>query len=150
MAVGPFLTHDNGLLAQLDGDADFSGGSVYAVLVTTTHTPDRAADVDYEDISANECADEDYDPVALTSPTVTLVSNTIMFDCAEIEFTGAGDITARYLYVLYGDYSSPQNSDLILGHVDLTGDGNASSTNGRFAFNPHANGLFRVGRSAGA
>lgn len=146
MAVGPFLTHDQGFLAQVDGDEDFSGGSVYAVLVTNDHTPDRAADVDYEDISANECQDSDYSPQDVTG-TVTVESTRIRFDCSKITFTAEGDITARYLYILYGDEGSPQNGDLILGHVDLTGSGNASSVNGEFSFDPHASGLFEILRS---
>jgi hypothetical protein len=148
MAVGPLLTHDAGFLAQVDGDADFSGGSVAAVLVTNTHTPDPATDVDYEDISANESADGDYSQQALASKTVAVASTRIRFDCAKITFTAEGDITARYLYLIYGTAGSLATSDLILGHVDLTGSGNASSVNGEFSFDPHASGLFEILRSA--
>jgi hypothetical protein len=148
MAVGPFLTHDSGYLAQVDGDADFSGAGVYAVLVTTTQTPDRATETQYSHISGNEATDADYDPVALASKTVALQSTRIRFNCAKITFTAAGDITARYMYLLYGTAATPQTTDPILGHVDLTGSGNASSVNGEFSYTPHANGLFEILRSA--
>ena len=149
MAVGPFLSHDTGFASLLSTD-DWTTDAYYAVLATTSESPDRATQVDYEDI-LEECADGDYDQVALASKTCSVDgSNNVVFDCAKITFTAAGDITARYLYVLKGTAASPNNADEIIGHIDLDGAGNISSVGAEFSFDPHANGLFYVPRTTAA
>jgi len=149
MAVGPFLSHDTGFASLLSTD-DWTTDAYYAVLATTTETPDRATQVDYEDIT-NECADGDYDQVALASKACSVDgSNNVVFDCAKITFTSSGDITARYLYIIKGTAASPNNADEIIGHIDLDGTGNISSVGAEFSFDPHANGLFYVPRTTAA
>lgn len=147
MAVGPFLTHDTGFSSLLSTD-DWTSDAYYAVLATDTETPARDTQIDYEDILA-ECADSDYDPVALVSKTVSVSGTAIQFDCAKITLTAAGSITGRYLYILKGTAASPTISDEIVGHIDLTGSGNISSVSGEFSFTPDVtDGLFEVARSA--
>ena len=147
MAVGPFLTHDTGFRNQLAGTADFLGSGVYAALITTSHTPNRASDTQYSHISANEATGGDYSRQALGSKTVAVESTRVRFNCGKITFTASGDVTGRYLYLLYGTAASPQTTDVILGHIDLTGGGNASSISAEFSFTPHSSGLFEVERS---
>jgi len=148
MAVGPFLSHDTGF-ASLLGPDNWISDDYYAVLATDDETPDRASQVDYEDI-LEECADTDYDPIALASKTCAVNDTDVRFDCAKITFTASGDITARYLYILKGDAGSPASADEIIGHIDLDGSGNISSVGAEFSFDPHANGLFYVPRTTAA
>jgi len=149
MAVGPFLSHDTGFASLLSTD-DWTTDAYYAVLATHSESPDRSTQVDYEDI-LEECADGDYDQVALESKTCSVDgSNNVVFDCAKITFTESGDITARYLYVLKGTAATPNNADEIIGHIDLDGAGNISSVGAEFSFDPHANGLFYVPRTTAA
>jgi len=148
MAVGPFLSHDVGFNEQIRGDVDFLASGVAAVLVTTTHTPDRAADTQYSHISANECADVDYSAQALGTKTIAVEATRVRFNCGKITFTASGDVTGRYLYLVYGTAASLVAGDRILGHIDLTGGGNASSINAEFSWTPHANGIFEITRTA--
>ena len=149
MAVGPFLSHDTGFASLLSTD-DWTNDAYYAVLATTSETPDRAAQVDYEDILAEVASGGDYSPVALASKTCAVNGTNVRFDCAKITFTASGDITARYLYILKGTATSPANTDEIIGHIDLDGSGNISSVGAEFSFDPNANGLFQIQRTAAA
>jgi hypothetical protein len=148
MAVGPFLSHDTGFASLLSTD-DWATDDYYAVLATNDEAPDRADQVDYADI-LEECADGDYSPIALASKTCAVNGTDVRFDCAKITFTAAGDITARYLYILKGTAATPNTADEIIGHIDLDGSGNISSVGAEFSFDPHANGLFYVPRTTAA
>ena len=148
MAVGPFLSHDVGFNEQIRGDVDFLGSGVAAVLVTTTHTPDRAADTQYSHISGNEAAGPDYTRQALGTKSIAVEATRVRFNCGKITFTAEGDVTGRYLYLVYGTAGSMNGTDRILGHIDLTGGGNASSINAEFSWTPHANGIFEITRTA--
>lgn len=151
MAVGPFLTHDTGFASLLSGD-DWVTDAYYAVLATTTETPDRAGQVDYVDILNEVASGGDYSPIALASKTVAVQATKIRFDCGKITFTASGNITARYLYILKGTAATPAAADEIVGHIDLNTDGaaNLSSIGAEFSYDPHANGLFEVERSVAA
>ena len=148
MSVGPFLSHDTGF-ASLLGPDNWISDDYYAVLATDTEVPDRASQVDYEDILA-ECADGDYSPVALASKTCAVNGTDVRFDCAKINFGSAVSISGRYLYILKGTAATPNNADEIVGHIDLDGSGNISSVGAEFSFDPHANGLFYVPRTVAA
>ena len=145
-----FLTHDVGYTAQVAQTEDFINSGVYAVLVDAAHTPDRAADVTYSDISANECVDADYSRQALASKTIALASTSVRLSCGKITFTASGDVSGQYVYLLYGTAASPQAADVILGHVDLTGSGNASSIGAEFSYTPSPSGLLELPRSVAA
>jgi len=147
MAVGPFLSHDTGFVSLL-GEGDWVNDDHYAVLATTTESPDVGAQVDYEDI-LEECADGDYDQIALTGEAVAEESNKVRFDCDEISFGDTVSITGRYLYILEGTAATPVAGDEIIGHIDLDGADNVSSVNAKFSFNPATTeGLFEVSRTA--
>jgi hypothetical protein len=148
MAVGPFLSHDTGF-ASLLGSGNWASDAYYAVLATTSETPDRAAQIDYADILAEHGATGNYDQVALSGKAVAINSTKVRFTCSKINFGADTTITARYLYILKGTAASPAGTDEIIGHVDLDGAGNVSSVSAEFSFTPDAtNGLFEVARSA--
>jgi hypothetical protein len=147
MAVGPFLSHDTGFKSLLGGD-DWVNDDYYAVLATTSETPARDTQVDYEDI-LQECADGDYDQVALAGKAVAVNSTKVRFTCNKINFGSEVSISGRYLYILKGTAATPANTDEIVGHIDLDGSGNVSSVSAEFSFTPDAtNGLFEVARTA--
>ena len=149
MAVSIFFSHDTGFKSLLGTGNWTSAGAYYAVLATTDETPDRATHIDYEDILA-ECEDADYAPVAISGASVVVTSTKAVFKCSKIEFTAAGSVSGRYLFVLKGTAAEPANADEIVGHVDLsTSGGNVSSRRGEFSFTPDADaGLFRIPRTA--
>lgn len=147
MSVGPLLSHDTGFKSLLGSD-DWENDDYYAVLATTDETPDRASQVDYEDI-LNECDDADYDQVALTGKSVSVSDTNVQFTCDKISWGSDVTISGRYLYILKGTAATPAAGDEIVGHIDLTGNGNASSTNAEFSFTPDStDGLFEIERTA--
>jgi hypothetical protein len=147
MAVGPFLSHDNNFATLLSSD-NWAADDHYAVLATTSETPDRATQLDLADILA-ECADADYSRQDIADESVVVNSTKIRFTCGKITFTAAGDITARYLYILKGTVATAGATDIIIGHIDLDGAGNLSSVNAEFSFTPNiTNGLFEISRTA--
>lgn len=151
MAVGPFNTHESGFLDLLSTSVDWGTTAYYAVLATTAETPNRATQIDYEDILNEHGATGNYDQVALafTGGSAVIDGTDILFKCDKISFGSNTTITARYLYILKGTAASPAASDLILGHVDLDGSGNISSVGAEFSFTPNAtHGLFKISRSA--
>jgi len=142
------LSHDTGYKSLLGTGNWTSAGAYYAVLATTTETPDRATHIDYEDI-LEECADADYGPVAISGASVTVTETKVVFNCSKIEFTAEGSIAGRYAFILKGTAASPASADEIVGHIDLTGSGNATSVNGEFSLTPDETaGLFMVVRTA--
>jgi len=142
-----FLTHDLGYKDQIANVEDFLGAPVTAVLVDTAQVPDRATENAYSAISANECSDVDYAQVALTGKTIAVEGDRVRFNCAKIDFGASVSISARYLYLVFGTAGSLVAGDRILGHIDLTGTGNASSVSAEFSVTPPATGLFEVLRS---
>lgn len=149
MTVGIFTSHDTGF-AELLGNDDWTVDDYYAVLADTTETVDRSTQINYEDI-LQECADVDYDQIALTGKTVAVDgSGNITFDCDKINFGASVTISARFLYILKGTAATPVTTDNIVGSIDLqTETGNVSSTAAEFSFDPDAtDGLFEVARSA--
>lgn len=148
MAVGPFLTHDTGYKSLLT-TGNWVTDDHYAVLATSSETPNRSTHVDYEDIT-NECADGDYTAQDLTGEAVTIeAGGEIQFTCSKINFGASVSITAQYLFILKGTVSGSAAGDEIIGHIDLTGDSDISSVSAEFSFTPDAtNGLFEIARSA--
>lgn len=152
MAVGPFLSHDEGFLQLMTGASlDWATADHYACLMVHGNgTQNRTTEIDWEDISAAVLAVAgDYDHQVVAGETVTISTENIMFDCSKITFTEVGDISARYLYILEGTKASPANADKIIGHVDLSGSAaNVSSVGAEFSFDPAATGLFYISRTA--
>jgi hypothetical protein len=147
MAVGPFLSHDTNFANLLSTD-NWVTDDHYAVLATTTETPNRVTQLDLDDI-LEECADADYSRQNLTGEAVAVNSTKVRFTCGKITFTAAGNVAGRYLYILKGTVAGAAGADPIIGHIDLDGAGNLSSVNAEFSFTPNStNGLFEISRTA--
>lgn len=123
------VAYNAGLLALLNGSIAFGSDACYAVLLTDSYTPSAAHDT-YSDVSAVECADGDYDQVALTTKTVALNGTAVDFDSDDIDFGSAVTITARYIAILKGTAASPQGTDPLIWYNDFGS--NKSSTNAQF------------------
>lgn len=146
-----FEMTDQALLEVAKADIDLEADGIAAVLVTTEHTPDAEADLTYADISANECADDDYSQQAVANAALTLVSRRVRFDHDLVVFTagasgGIGNVAGRYVYYVVGTAGALNSTDRVLGYVDLTGTGNATAIGAVFSFNPSDNGLFEIAR----
>lgn len=142
-------THDQGLLEICNRTIDFVGASIAAVLVTATHTADRATDTQFSHISANQASGAGgYAPVAVAGKSITLVSNKIRYNCSAISFGSNVTVAARYIFLVVGNHAALNASDRIIGHIKLSTSGNVSSTNSVFSFTPAAEGLFELLRSA--
>lgn len=147
MSVNNFLTHDQGLLELTDGTTSWDNvTNVAAVLVTTSHTPDRSADTQYSHVSGNLASG--VSAVAVTGRTVAIASTKIRFDCNIVSFGSNVTTAGRYIYFIIGNAASLNASDRIVGHVSLSGSGNVSSTNSVFSWDPPTEGLFEIIRSA--
>ena len=147
MAVQPFLSDDAGW-ADLLGTLNWTSTGIYLALVTTTQTVTRGAQT-WGDISAN--ADETRIALSTLTPAVTVHEEAVRLTHTKAMFTEDGSKTGRYVYYLIGDSEDPQAGDKVIGYVDLTGDGNASSTDAEFSFTPHStDGLVKINRSAAA
>lgn len=141
MAAGPVQWYPTGLLAIANGGVDFLTDTIKAALLVTAHTVDLADD-NFDDVSADECADGDYAQVTLGTKTVAIASGKVRFDSADISFGNPVTISARYL-VIYKDTGTPATSTL-LGIQDLnTGGGNLSSVASTFSI-PTPNGIFEI------
>jgi hypothetical protein len=149
MTVQEFESHDSGY-EELLGSGDWESDDYAAVLLPNGGgSQDRATEVDWEDISADEISDADYSQQQLASKAVSGESTRVKFTHGKITFTSSGSISARYLYILKGTADSLANSDKILGHIDLSGSAeNVSSVSGEFSFTPHSDGLFYIQRTA--
>jgi len=150
MAVGPFLSHDSGYLSLFNGTSDWITSDHYAALMVSGNgTQNQGTELLWSDISAEVLTVAgDYDHQVLTGEAVTDDGVVIMFDCGKITFTAAGDITARYLYILEGTAAAPVAGDEIIGHIDLDGAADVSSVGAEFSFDPAVSGLFYISRTA--
>lgn len=143
MAAGNFTAYQQGQLEIANRSADFVGGTIKAMLLTASYTPNAATDQYLDDISANECADGDYARQTVGSKTIALASGKVRFDCADIDFGNAVTITAKYL-VLFLDTGTPGTSTL-LWYCDLnTGGGSVSSTAADFDIAINASGIYEI------
>lgn len=143
MAASAFDAFEKGMLALMSGDVDFAADDIKAALLDSDYAPDVVVDDVWSDISADECADGDYTQQALASKAVTVVSNKVRFDCADIDFGNAVTITAKYL-VIYKDTGTPGTSKL-LWVTDLnSGGGSASSTASDFDVAINASGIYEI------
>ena len=127
----------------MDGSVDFVSDTIKAALLTNSHTVAVDTDDFWDDVSGEECADGDYSAQTVSGKTITLTSNKVRFDCADIDFGNSVTISARYL-VLYKDTGTPATSNL-LWIADLnTGGGNVSSSSSDFYVQINANGIYEV------
>lgn len=107
-----------GFLSLLNGETAFSTDGVYAILVNGYTF--SAAHNAYSQISGNELADVDYNPVALTGKSVAIDTNKIVYDSDDISFGDPVSIgPADGIVLLKGSAASPQAGDLPLFYAPL-------------------------------
>lgn len=138
MAANAFYA---GMLSLSNGGTAFASDDCYAVLLDSNYTFDPTDDT-YSDISGDEIEDADYDPVALSGKSVSIVStDTIRYGCSNISFGSEVTINAAggSIVIVKGTAASPQAGDLLLFHWDLPAPG--ASSGAPFAVNT-PNGLY--------
>jgi hypothetical protein len=122
-----------------NGEINYLTGSVKAMLVTRTYTPNQDTHR-YKSSVTGEISGTGYTArgQALTAKTVTYTAgaNTLALDCADPTWPTA-TITARYL-VVYVDTGNDATSPLI-GYVDFGSD--LTSAGGAFTYQVPAAGL---------
>lgn len=149
MAAGAFKLYDQGLLNLQEGDIDYSSGTIVAILVDETYTPNKATHSTYADVSADELAGGgDYAPVVLDGKTITILSgDEVLYDCDNISFGNPVTITgAKYCILVQRAGGSLAAGDLLLGFADLNTDNSSatvSTTASVFSVNT-PNGLFGI------
>jgi len=90
------------------GLGDLSAVTVKVVLVTSSYTPTQSSDEFYSAISSYVLGT----PIALSSKTVAVNGTGIVFDAADVTFTGIASGTATAL-VFYIDTGTESTSPLI-------------------------------------
>jgi len=147
--MSTFRVYDNGLLRICNDTISLSTGTVFAVLTSVAHTPNKATHTLYSDISANIIADAGYAAQTVTGITITLVPGAtpeILIDSANISFGTNVSLTAKWCHLVWSADGTLNATDSLLGFVDLnntSGSAVLTSTNGNFAVNT-PNGLFGV------
>ena len=148
MAVGPFLSCDAGF-SDLLGLSNWTSTNIAVCLV------DHAAAASFNRAAttfANIKGETEANIAArgaINTPAVAAVSEHVRFTHAKQTFADPGSLSGRYVVYILGNHASLDDADKVIGYVDLTGDGNASSVDAEFSFTPDGtNGLFRVARSA--
>jgi len=114
----PMVLYSTGLEALANGTIDWANDPVYAILLGAGYTFDVAHDT-YSDVSAEECTDGDYDPVAVTGRSIALVAGDIVYDSDDVSYGATVTIAAQYIVFVAGDYSSPDAGDLLIGAADF-------------------------------
>ena len=141
-------THPTGYLELLDGTIDWAVTPITAILVTDTHTP-LTTEIQFDEIT-NECTDDDYSRQQVTTVALSLNTGKVRYTHDLIDFTseapaGKGDVVGRYVYYIAGTAGALNATDRIIGHVDLTGGGNATAIGAVFSYAANAtNGLFEI------
>lgn len=156
MAAGAFVVFGNAIEQHARGAIDFDTDSFRMVLVTSSWTPSDDADDAWSDISGNEVANGNGYTThgkALTMSVMRMGSpapGTVHIDCDDQSWTSS-TITAKYAVVVRDDDGNGALAagDIPICYSDLDeGGGSISTTNGTFAVNINANGLFTLARSA--
>jgi len=142
MSHGPFQSCDNGYM-ELLGKKNWETDNIAVLLVRDGITAPVRTAMTYADVSAStERA------VAIVNPSLVIVAPKFQFRHERVVFTLNESLTGRYVFYVLGNHASLQSTDMVIGHVDLTGSGNASSVNAEFSFIPYGTGfLFEINRT---
>lgn len=154
MAAGAWQVYGAAIEAIARNQIDLDTGTFAIVLATSAYTPQVDVDDAWSDISSNEVANgggyatggKQLTPVV--HRTGSPAAGTVTFDCNDVSWT-TSTITAKYAVIVAAPApGSPQGADRVLCYSDLdTGGGSVSTTNGTFAINMHANGVFTIARA---
>jgi hypothetical protein len=135
--------YNSGRLGLADGTIDWDADSFYAILVDADYVF-SAAHTTYADVSAEELADPDYGPQALSGKTVALVdTDDVLYDCDNISFGSNVSIDASggHLLILQGSAGAPQAADLLVFAREMADP--SASTNSEFTITV-PNGIYRI------
>jgi len=132
--------YNSGLLTLTDGSTAFATDACYAILVNDYTF--SAAHTAYSNVSSTELSTAgDYDRVALGSKSVSVVTDKIVYDCANVSFGDPVSIgPADGIVILKGTAATPGSSDPVLFYAPLT---DVQSTDAVFAINT-PNGLYEI------
>lgn len=154
MAAGAWQVYGNAieLIAENTIFLDDSGTPrLRMILVTETYTPTVDTDATYADVSANEVTGTGYTQFGnLLTPTVTRSGGTITFDCDDQSWVSS-TITAKYAVIVHNvdGTGTIASTDQLVCYSDLDdGGGSVSTTDGTFAVNINASGVFTLARAA--
>ena len=149
MPAGAWNVYGPAKHAIVDGNIDIDTNAFRMTLVTSAYTPNANTHDTWSDISANEVANGGGYTThgkLLTMTSTDGGTGTTTVDCDDQSWTSS-TITAKYA-VLVKDADANGAlvaGDLVLCYCDLeTGGGSVSTTNGTFAVNIHANGIFTL------
>ena len=131
------------LAKALNKEVDYDSDTIKVMLTTSAYTPNQDTHAYKSDVT-NEVVGTGYTAggQTLTSKTITYdaANNVIILDAADTTWASS-TITARYA-VIYDDAGATTATKVLLGYVDLGSD--QSSTNGEFALQYDASGIFRI------
>lgn len=153
MAAGAWQVFGAAIEGIATGAIDLDTDTFRMALVTEDEVPGVDADITWDAASANEVsgASEGYDThgKALTTVTVSRSGGTVTFDADDVSWT-ASTITAKYAYIVRSaDGTTLAAGDLLVAFADLDdGGGSVSTTDGTFAVNMNASGIFTLARAA--
>ena len=133
--------YNSGLLTLTNGGTAFAADACYAILVNAYTF--SAAHSTYADVSATELSTAgDYDRVALTTKTVSVVTSDIVYNCGNISFGDPVSIgPADGIVILKGAAATPNAADPLLFYAPISPA--ATSTEAVFSLNT-TNGLYEI------
>ena len=149
MPAGAFVIYGNAKHQLVDGNLDIDTQAFRMVLLTSSYTPNANAHAAYSSLSTAEVANGGGYTThgkLLTMTSTDGGTGTTTVDCDDQNWTSS-TITAKYAVIVRdGDANGALAAgDIPLCYCDLeTGGGSVSTTNGTFAVNIHANGIFTL------
>lgn len=150
MAAGSVVVYTNAALLLGEKQYNLSTDTVDYVLCTSSYTPAPDSDTSYSNVSSFELTTGGgytSGGTVLTGTTWSQSGSTITFNAGNISYSSS-TITAKYVVVIQRAGASLASTDKLLCYCDLnSGGGSVSSSNGTFAINWNASGLFTVTHS---
>lgn len=155
MAAGAWQVYGAALEAIAENDILSLDGAdtpkFRMALVTNAYTPVVDTDDTWSDVSTNEVANGNGYTThgKLLTMTVSRATGTVTVDCDDQSWTSS-TITAKYAVIVQDADANGTLAagDFLLCYADLdTGGGSVSTTNGTFAVNINASGIFTIARA---
>ena len=144
MAAGNWIMYD-AAKELFGGGLDLEANTLKMMLLDVGHTPNRATQVNYADISADELANGNgyaTGGITLTSVSFNQTSGVVEFDCDLVEWTasGAGLVDVKWAAIYWDD----GGSDPLLCYCSLeTAEFDVAATQ-KLRVTPHANGILSL------
>jgi hypothetical protein len=107
--------YSTGLLGIANGTISWNGNTIKALIVDSGYTFDKA-DEFVSDVVADEVTNSvgtGYERKTLQTKTVTLASNVVKFDCADITYTAVTTTEVWDKLIVYVDSGADATSSLI-------------------------------------